>query len=205
LPNAFTDITREQARRKLGLSDNDFFILSFGGSGGAEKLNQEVISLMKNHSAKSPKIKHVHATGKKYYDKIKDENPSFVRGYNGCKILPFIDEMALYMRGADTIISRCGAMTLSEVSICGCVPILIPSPNVTNNHQYKNAKLFTDNGAALMIEEQELNERTLLDAVRYLESNRSVRERMRRNLSAFKTENTKEIIIDTINGILKSK
>ncbi len=203
LPNAFSEITREQARRKLGLSDKDFFILSFGGSGGAEKLNEEVISLMKNHSSKASKVKHVHATGKKYYDKVKEKNPNFIRGYNGCKILPFIDEMPLYMKGADTVISRCGAMTLSEVSACGCVPILIPSPNVTNNHQYKNAKVFTDNGAALMIEESELNERTLLDAVRYLENNHSVREKMKRNLSSFKTENTKEIIINTISGILK--
>jgi UDP-N-acetylglucosamine--N-acetylmuramyl-(pentapeptide) pyrophosphoryl-undecaprenol N-acetylglucosamine transferase len=84
------------------------------------------------------------------------------------------------------------------------VPILIPSPNVTNNHQYKNAKIFTDSGAALMIEERELNDRTILDAVRYLEINKGVREKMKKQLESFKSKNSKEIIYGVIKNTAKA-
>jgi UDP-N-acetylglucosamine--N-acetylmuramyl-(pentapeptide) pyrophosphoryl-undecaprenol N-acetylglucosamine transferase len=94
-------------------------------------------------------------------------------------------------------------MTLSEVSECGVVPILIPSPNVTNDHQYKNAKIFTDSGAALMIEEHELNDRTLLDAVRYLITNRPVREKMKKSLLKFRSDDTKSLIYKAIKDSLK--
>lgn len=198
IPEAFRSITREEARKKLGLSSNDFFILSFGGSIGAERINQSIISLMNGYSSKKNNVKHLHASGKRYFEQIKTENPLLIKGHNGCKIVPFINEMPLYMKAADTVISRCGAMTLSEIAECGAVPILIPSPNVTGNHQYKNAKVFTDSGAALMIEENELNDRTLLDAVRYLFANKSIREKMKKELEKFKSKNTENIIYDLL-------
>ena len=204
LPDSFSSITRDEARRKLGLTQKDFFILSFGGSGGAEKINETVIELMKSYSSQKKEIVHVHASGKRYLDKIKEENPLFVNsGYNGCKIVPFINNMALYMKAADTVISRCGAMTLSEIAHCQTAPILIPSPNVTGNHQYKNAKMFTDVGAALMIEESELNARTLIDAVRYLAMNKGVREKIKKQLSSFKCDDTKKNIYSIIEEVIK--
>ena len=198
LPEAFKNITREQARKRLGLSSNDFFILSVGGSIGAEKINQSIISLMNNYSTKKSNVKHLHATGKRYFEKIKSENSLLTKGYNGCKIIPFITDMPLYMKAADTVISRCGAMTLSEIAECETVPILIPSPNVTGNHQYKNAKIFTDGGAALMIDESELNDRTLLDAVRYLLTNKGIREKMKKELKKFKSEDTEITIFNLV-------
>lgn len=203
LPDSFESISRTDARKRLGLSQKDFFILSFGGSGGAKKLNESIVSLMKSYSTKKESIKHVHASGKRYYDELKNKNKLLAQGYNGCKIVPFIEEMALYMKAADTVISRCGAMTLSEISACNVPPILIPSPNVTNNHQYKNAKSFTDIGAAIMIEEAELNDRTLLDAVRYLEKNNSIREKMKSKLRIFQSDNTKERIYKAIKEAAK--
>ena len=198
LPDSFESISREDARKRLGLNKNDFFILSFGGSGGAKKLNESILSLMKSYSSKKETVKHIHASGKRYYEELKNEHKLLTQGYNGCKIVPFIEEMALYMKAADTVISRCGAMTLSEIAECNVPPILIPSPNVTNNHQYKNAKAFNDMGAAIMIEESELKDRTLLDAVRYLEKNSIACEKMKTKLINFKTKNTKEVIYKLI-------
>ena len=198
LPKAFKEITREQARKRLGLSQNDFFILSFGGSIGAEKINQSIISLMKGYSLKKGNVKHLHACGKRYFEKISKENECLTKGYDGCKIVPFISEMPLYMKASDAVISRCGAMTLSEIAECEAPPILIPSPNVTGNHQYKNAKVFADSGAALMIEEDELNDRTLFDAVRYLFTNKSIREKMKKELKKFKSDNSEKAIYDLI-------
>ena len=205
LPDGFFTITREEARKKLGLTHKDFFILSLGGSGGSERINEIVIKLMKSFSSQKSELTHLHSCGKRYFDKIKKENPQFTgNGYNRCKIVPFIHDMALYMKAADTIISRCGAMTLSEIAECQTVPILIPSPNVTGNHQYKNAKIFTDKGAAIMIEESELNERTLLDAVRYLAMNRALREKMKKQLSTFRLSDTKKNIYQALINLSKN-
>ncbi len=203
LPKEFNTLTREETRKKLGLSKSDFFILSFGGSTGAKLLNESVISLMQSYSAKRKSVKHLHGCGRRYFEDIKNKYPQFVKGRDGCKILPFIEDMPIYMKAADTVISRCGAMTLSEISASETVPILIPSPNVTANHQYKNAKIFTDSGAALMIEESELNERTLLDAVRYLESNTPVRERMKKRLSTFKSSEIEKLILKALKEVKK--
>ena len=203
IPEAFSRITREEARKKLGLTDRDFFILSFGGSGGAEKMNESIISLMKNYSSRKIEIKHLHACGKKYFEQMKKENDALAKGHNGCKIVPFIEEMPTYMKAADTVISRSGAMTLSELSECEIAPILIPSPNVTNNHQYKNAKTFTDSGAALMIEEHELNDRTLIDAVRYLQTNKGIREKIKKEIAKFKSVNAKKLIYEVIKTTAK--
>ncbi len=194
--------TREGARKRLGISSSEFMILSFGGSGGAELINKHAIALMQNYCMRVGRVRHVHATGKKYYTAIKSSYPALVSGKCGCIIYPFIEDMATYMRAADIVISRCGAMTLSELASAGAVPILIPSPNVTDNHQYKNGKLFVDRGAALMIEESELNDRTLIDAVRYLENNPQLRMKMRSKLGEFSTENSRELIYDHLCRIL---
>ncbi len=195
--------SRDGARRRLGISNGDFFILSFGGSGGAEVLNKHAVALMQNYCLRVGRIKHVHATGKKYYSAIKSAYPSLATGKGGCIIYPFIDDMATYMRAADIVICRCGAMTLSEVAAARTVPILIPSPNVTDDHQYKNGKLFVDRGAALMIDEDELNDRTLIDAVRYLENNPHLRLKMQSKLKEFSTENSRELIYGHLCEILR--
>jgi UDP-N-acetylglucosamine--N-acetylmuramyl-(pentapeptide) pyrophosphoryl-undecaprenol N-acetylglucosamine transferase len=200
--SSLTSETREGARRRLGISSSEFMILSFGGSGGAQILNKHAIALMQNYCMRVNRIRHVHATGRKYYAMIKGAYPALARGSGGCIVHPFIEDMSTYMKAADVVICRCGAMTLSEVASAGVVPILIPSPNVTDNHQYKNAKLFVDKGAALMIEESELNDRTLIDAVRYLENNPQLRAKMRERLKEFSTENSREIIYRHLKEIL---
>ena len=190
IPENFSKISRTEARKRLGIKDGTLFILSFGGSGGAKKINDVSIKMMRNFCSKATDINHIHATGRKYYDEIKKALPSYSKGYMGCKIVDYINDMALYMKAADIVISRCGAMTISEIIECGCVPILIPSPNVTNNHQYKNAKILTDTRCALMIEESELNEASLTDAVTYLKNNKAERIKIKNNLQKNRKTNT---------------
>lgn len=168
----FEKITREEARRKLGIGKNDYFIVSFGGSGGAGVLNSKIIEFMKAYSTKNAFIRHTHATGNKYYPEIKSSESSLCRGSHGCKVLPYIDNMPTVMNAADLVISRCGAMTLGEISAVGVPSILIPSPNVADDHQLKNAEQFAKDGCAMLIEEKDLNMRTLLDSVREIYHNK---------------------------------
>lgn len=199
LRNSLLNETREGARRRLGIQKNDYFILSFGGSGGSDVINRNIIKLMEIYSSKCGRIKHVHATGKKYYEKIASAHRNLTSLGTGCKIYPFIENISSYILGADVIIARAGAMTLSEISRAGVPAILIPSPNVTDNHQYKNAKLFSDAGAAILIEESELSEAELLNAVRYLEENASERRKMAANIASFYRSDSRDLIYGEIS------
>ena len=142
----FFRYTREDARRILGIGHNERLLLSFGGSGGAEVLNGIAMRLMKSLAEHGDGIYHIHACGAKYFDKIKKEYPSFTTGKGRFRVYPYIDNMPLYMCGADLCICRSGAMTVAELAAAKLPSILIPSPNVKDNHQYKNARSPSDKG-----------------------------------------------------------
>lgn len=157
LNSAFT-MDRAEARKKLGIPDKyKYFILSYGGSMGAERLNAAVLNLMRDFTAKHPEVYHLHATGS-----IEKElcggwfADMGLDKYENIKLVEYIYDMPLQMAAADLIICRAGAMTISELAIAGKCAIFIPSPNVTNNHQYRNARVLVDAGAAALYEEKEL-------------------------------------------------
>ena len=200
--NDFLTKSRTASRKKLGLRERDIFIFSFGGSGGSERINSSVVALMQSHCTKNPNIRHIHACGRKYFSEIKSSAPKLVSGSNGCIIKPYIDDMATMIAASDIVICRAGAMTIAEISAVGASAILIPSPNVTNNHQYKNAKLICDQNAALMIEESDLNERTLCDAVKKLENDLHLRKNFSENIKGFFVKDSKEKICSEITSLL---
>lgn len=185
LPEDFSKINREEARRGLGIKENEIFILSFGGSIGSERMNKVIIELIEKYSTKEKEIKHLHATGERYYDEsrfVKYKSENF-----GCKILPYIDDMPRKLCAADIVICRCGALTLSEISAAGVAAILIPSPNVPENHQYKNAKKICDSGAAIMIEEKYLSFERLKREVNGLKNDKNGRKNKAKRIFALST------------------
>lgn len=173
----FKNITREKARKTLGISDNTVLTVSIGGSGGSEKLNEVILTLMKKEQ-QSREFRHVHVSGVKHFDKIKKEHPEFCYQRSFCKVIPYADNMPEYLNAADIIISRCGAMTLSEISAVGVSSILIPSPNVTDDHQKINAQYLVGIGAAVMLEEKDLNGDALFDLWHSLAKSRRKRQAM---------------------------
>jgi len=186
------------ARKHLGIPKSAFVISSFGGSGGSQCLNESAISLMQMHSEKTNGIVHIHSCGSKYYEKLKEEYPEYAKGKNGCIITPYVENMAEVLCASDIIITRCGALTLAEIAAANVAAILIPSPNVTANHQYKNALLFEKADAAVLLEENECLNRNLYDATRSLEIDLNRRNEIKRNISKFATKNAAEIICKKI-------
>ena len=162
-----TELTKEQARKRMGL-DNRPFILSFGGSLGARPINEAVVGLIKSHN-NSGKYYHMHATGKSGYDsisaKIKEECGELAKEIT---VREYIDDMNVCMAAADLVICRSGAITLSELCVCGKAAILIPSPYVSENHQFHNAMTLKREGAAVIIEEKDLTEELLTKTVENL-------------------------------------
>lgn len=192
----FGSITRAEARKKLSVADDEILIVSFGGSGGAAKMNDVLLSFIESHSMNINKVRHIHATGKKYFSKYSKIKQSAKE--RGCIIAPYIEDMPTVLRAADIVVCRCGAVTLSEIALVGTAAILIPSPNVTGNHQYKNGKYLEDMGAAILLSENELTVKTLTEKIVYLENNPQERQRLSRRISAFANPKSTDAAIDEI-------
>lgn len=162
----FSTVNREEARAKLGIAKDQKLILSFGGSNGAEKLNAAVIDFMKSTVANNQHLIHLHASGKiNYEDSLKLFKEAGLDSAENCILRPYIYDMPLQMAAADLVIARAGAMTLSELAMMKKASVLVPSPYVAENHQYKNAKALADANAATLVEEKELEEGSLTKAI----------------------------------------
>ena len=155
-----SSMTREEARKKLGIPDKyKYVILSYAGSMGAEKVNDAVLCLMREFTSKHPEVYHIHATGSIELELCTSQFKEM--GLDKCEnieLCEYIYDMPVRMAAADITINRAGAMTISELAATGKCSIFIPSPNVAENHQYKNAKVLSDAGAAALFEEKELTD-----------------------------------------------
>jgi UDP-N-acetylglucosamine--N-acetylmuramyl-(pentapeptide) pyrophosphoryl-undecaprenol N-acetylglucosamine transferase len=197
------DADREFSRAKLGVSENQIMILSMGGSLGAKTINEnmvEVISAL--HTDK--KLFFMHSTGKygKWVpDKLKENGVDLSLGSN-VVVREYIDDMDVCLSAADLVISRAGASSLSEIEAVGRASILIPSPNVAENHQYHNAMTLVNNNAARVIEEKDLTEGRLLSEVREMVADKQMLKTYGENASKIAVMNSAERICDVIEGLI---
>ncbi len=168
---ALLNVSREEARKKLGIGEEPL-ILSFGGSLGARPINEAVTELIKWHNG-SGKYYHIHATGRAGYDTVIN-NLSDIKLDSKITVKEYIYDMDLCMAAADLVISRAGAISISEIQCCGKAAILIPSPYVAENHQYKNALTLKNIGAAEIIEEKDLSGESLINAVKNMTSDKAL-------------------------------
>ena len=135
-------------------------LMIFGGSQGAPKINQTVVDAIPEFNHRQYQV--IFATGQKRYDHIKQELADVEIGDN-VKVVPYIKDMPAKMPKVAALVSRAGATTIAEVTALGVPTILIPSPNVTANHQVKNAQALDRKNAAVMITEDLLDASTLLE------------------------------------------
>lgn len=156
---------KEESRAELKLDERPM-ILSFGGSLGARKINEAVADIVAR-SGKDGRYQHIHAYGKygDWFPELVKEKGTDISQCSNLDIRPYIDNMPTCMAAADLVICRAGAITLSEIQAMGKPAILIPSPNVAENHQYHNAMALVNAGAAEIIEESELSGETLMKTV----------------------------------------
>ncbi|PKM85098.1 MAG: undecaprenyldiphospho-muramoylpentapeptide beta-N-acetylglucosaminyltransferase [Firmicutes bacterium HGW-Firmicutes-11] len=152
-------------RDRLGLGDSDFGVLCFGGSLGSERINS-VIEEIGEKLLAVPKLRLFFITGRKHFDEIKQRMSALPDELaQKLTLRPYVDDMNEYLLAADLVIGRAGALTIAEITACGKPSILIPSPNVTGNHQYYNAKVVADRGGAVLIEEKDLTEEKLFGTI----------------------------------------
>jgi UDP-N-acetylglucosamine--N-acetylmuramyl-(pentapeptide) pyrophosphoryl-undecaprenol N-acetylglucosamine transferase len=168
----FFNFDRKASREKLGLTDDDFMLLSFGGSQGAGRINKAMMTVAGKYSD-APGVQVYFATGKAYYEPVMTELGDRKLGIGpNIHIMEYIRDMQVYLSAADLVVARSGALTVSEIAICGRPSILIPSPNVTGDHQTFNAKAIADKGGAVLLPEPELDGQRLFDEIEKLRNDR---------------------------------
>ncbi len=145
------------ARRAIDAEGYEKVILSYGGSMGAQRVNEAALSMMRDYTGEHPEILHTLAVGSIELDAARRMFAEYgLEGKPNLRLVEYIYDMPAQMAAADLLICRAGAMTISEVAMMRRPAIFIPSPNVTENHQYKNAAVLAEAGAAVIIEEREL-------------------------------------------------
>lgn len=159
---------REKTRSALGVG-NRICIVSFGGSLGARRINEAVAELM-SWEKQYGGFYHIHATGS--YEKERFQTLLREKGLDGKQdgldIREYITDMPDCLAAGDLVISRSGAITLAELEASGTASVLIPSPNVAENHQYHNAMVLQNHDAAVVIEEKDLTPALLRETVERL-------------------------------------
>ena len=204
---SFCGIDKYEARKRLGIPDDiKFVILSFGGSLGAPKLNEAAIEVMKGFALNRGDVAHFHSGGKNYYKNAMQMFAGYSLEKNDrLSIREYIYDMQLYMAAADVCICRAGAMTITELAMLGKPAILIPSPNVTDNHQYKNAKALADKGAAILIAESELTGRSITAAVESIYNDPKAAHAMSQAIREFSNPHVNSEIYEHISRLIKNR
>lgn len=192
----FDTVNREEARRTLGLSPEETYVLAFGGSLGAEHLNDGLVSLADTLARSCPGAVLCHAAGKRDFQRTRENLHR--TGADACpriKLTDYIYDMPTRMAAADLVISRAGAMTVSELALTGKAAVLVPSPYVADNHQHRNAMALVGVGAGVCVEEKDIPGGGLTRAVQPLLGDRAARERIGREIrNRFACPEANEII-----------
>ena len=199
-------LTKSDARARLGIDNEKFVVLSFGGSLGAECLNNVAVDYMKNFTACRDDVVAYHVGGRNYYADAKkkfEDNKLLDNERN--VLISFTSDLPVYMAAADVVICRAGAMTITELARMGKAAVIIPSVNVTDNHQYKNAKALADEGAAILLEESAIAAGESVSAhLERLYTDRTALDDMSQRVRAFARDDVEKIIFETVRDLLES-
>lgn len=200
------EITKAEARAKLGIAEDKVYVLSYGGSMGAEKVNEAVLEVMKNVTGGLENVVHTHATGAIEKDVcFRQFEEAGLKQYENLELLEYIYDMPVRLAAADVVICRAGAMTVSELAMTGKCAIFIPSPNVTDDQQFKNASVLSAKDAAIVIRENYETPAILCEKVKSLIENPEERREMEEKIVQFSQPDANRIIYNDIVELIKNK
>ncbi len=193
----FIWMNRADARKELGISDEEKLVVSAFGSLGARKMNETMAEIFALEQAENFPFRHIHATGKygwEWMPGLVKEKGVTLENCDAIEMKEYIYNMPTLMAAADVIISRAGASSCNEIAAAGTPAILIPSPNVTDDHQTKNARVLADRGGAVLLPECDCTPEALYDQIRDLLADDGRR-------SAMSTALRQDVILDSVEKI----
>lgn len=193
-----TNLSIEEARKSFGLDPNKKTILLVGGSLGARTINRSVIEHL--NLIHDSEVQFIWQTGKYYYQKISDSMKG--KELSNLKVMDFISDMGAAYKAADLIISRAGASSISEFQIIGKPVILIPSPNVAEDHQTKNAMALVNKQAAIYVKDAEAPDTLLPLALKVIADDSKLKS-LSENVKKMGLKNSADIIADEVLKLIK--
>lgn len=196
-------LTRAEAKRQLGLSEDKLCIFSWGGSLGAGAINDCAAALIRWESENGFPVSHIHSYGKMGRDTFEKRLADIgidISANKNLIVKEYIHNMDICTAAADLIICRSGASAISELEAMGRASILIPSPVVAGNHQYHNAMVLGKAGAAVVIEQKDLTDELIIEKVRELTGSPKTLNELSRRAHAQCIPDTAERIYDIIKG-----
>lgn len=202
----YTNEIKKNKIKELGLKEDKPIVLIFGGSQGAQKINEAIIEIIENNLNKNYQV--IWATGPKQYDIIKEELDNKHKNINrieNMKIVPYIYNMEEIMNLVDLIVARSGAMTVTEISNLGKPSILVPLPNVSHDHQLYNAKALENRGAAKILLNDELTGKILNEQIEKIVLDEKEILHMGEKALSMATSNVEEKIYNEIKKICNRK
>jgi UDP-N-acetylglucosamine--N-acetylmuramyl-(pentapeptide) pyrophosphoryl-undecaprenol N-acetylglucosamine transferase len=202
---SFTNSQKEKILKEIGLTDIEKpIVLVFGGSQGAQKINESFINIISKKV--NEKYQIIWATGPNQYEIIKTKLQNLninIDNIPNVKILPYIYNMEEVMNCVDLVVSRSGAMTITEISIVGKPSIFIPFPYATENHQEYNAKVLEKVGAAKIILDADLDFNILNSTINEIISDKEKMCRMSENAHAVEIKNVEDKIYVELRRIME--
>ena len=200
----FLTTAKEDAKRELGLEGKQVVVSAFG-SQGARVMNQTMAGMFPMEQAEGFPFHHIHAVGSFGWEwmpqLIKDNGVD----YENCPALDireYIYNMPTVMAAADVVIGRAGSATCNEIAASGTPCVLIPSPNVTNNHQEKNARVLEAAGGAVVVLESQCSSEALYKEVKALLADEGRREEMSRALRGLVKMDSAQRICDIVEALV---
>lgn len=197
---------KEKMIERIGFAKDKPIILVFGGSQGAQAINETIVGIAKKELNKEYQI--MWATGPKQYDLIKEKFENENRNINhikNMKIVPYIYNMEEMMNLADVIVARSGAMTITEIANLGKPSILIPLPNVSNDHQLYNAKVLEKVDATKIILNKDLTDEKLDLEIKNIVLYPQRMKKMGINASKIEAKEVENKIYQEIKKVVKTK
>lgn len=182
----------------LGLSHDKKLVIIVMGSSGSPAMNDKMRFMLQAFNNKEYEVLYI--TGNNHYDSFKDLNVA-----SNIKIVPYVEDLTRLMKAADLMISRAGATTMSEIIALTIPTILIPSPHVTENHQFKNAMDLSEKEAAILLEEKDLNGDILVRLVDDLFRDTEKYNKMKKNLSRLVIRDSATRIYNVIYNLVSGR
>lgn len=201
----FFRMSKAEAKKALGLDDGRPLVVSFWGSLGATSMNRQMAEYFYLEAAKEP-FHHIHSVGSIGWDRMRgwvQEYGVNLSDHPSLDVREYIYDMATVMRAADLVLSRAGASTISELTALGVPAILVPSPNVTNNHQEKNAQVLADAGGVVMVKESECSGKKLFELSAQILKDEAKRAEMSKAMLTLGVPGATELILETVLSLRK--
>lgn len=183
-------------KKDFGLNENKKLVVIVMGSLGSTTMTRKIKDIISAFNIKDYQV--VIVTGKQYYKEFEGLTlPSNVA------IVPFLENFINLLKKTDLIISRAGASTIAEITAIGLPSILVPSPYVTNNHQYKNAKELEDAGACKLITEEDFSMKTVIPAIDNILNNQNTYQKMKEASKKLGVPNSATRIYQEIKKVIE--